>query len=123
MSVFVRRLIACLLIAFVPLQVTAASRLALCADMAPAQQSIAHPGPCAHMDSMAPEKITDISSSPSHHGNCWLGAICLAGLTLLPMPVVHAQLSIERNPPLYLAHATFFHSVVLDTPLRPPATL
>jgi len=33
MSLTVRRLIACLLIAFVPLQATAASRLALCVEM------------------------------------------------------------------------------------------
>jgi hypothetical protein len=124
MSVFVRRLVACLLIAFVPLQVTAASRLALCADMiAVPQESAVDSKPCAHMDAMTAEKTAPTLSSPNQHGNCWLGSICLAGLVLPPMPVVHTNFSIERNPPVYPAQIAIFHSIVLDSPLRPPATL
>jgi len=119
MSLIVRRLIACLLIAFVPLQATAASRMALCAEMGSASSVV----PCAHMDSMTTKEISDAPSSSHHNGGCWLGSICLAGLTLPPMPVSHVGINIERNTQTYFAQASFFHSIVPETPLRPPATL
>jgi len=134
MSLIVRRLIACMLIAFVPLQATAASRLALCAEMGAMRLEVTQLenapsfAPCAHMDSMTTNAMTanempDAPSASHHNGACWLGSICLAGLTLPPMPVSHVGINIERNTQTYFAQASFFHSIVPETPLRPPTTL
>jgi len=127
MSLTVRRLIACLLIAFVPLQVIAASGMALCAEMGsmqtPQAESAGSSAPCAHMDSMTKQHAAEVSPSSHHRGGCWLGSICLAGLSLPPMPVAHPGINIERNTQTYLAQTDFFLSIIPDTPLRPPTTL
>lgn len=128
MSIVLRRLVACLLIAFVPLQVTAASRLALCADIGAAKflqaksTAVVHE-PCGQMASMPAQDMTDIASASHLQEGCWLGSICLAGLTMPPMPSAHASINLERHSQAYRAYVNFFHSIVSDNPLRPPASV
>lgn len=120
----IRQCIAYLLIALLPLQAAAASRLALCAEMGMTHmtpQSMVGGEPCAHMDAMPPSP-TD-KSATSNTGHCWLGSTCLGGLMILAVPATYAGVHIERNSPLYLPHTTLYHSIISESPLRPPATL
>jgi hypothetical protein len=125
LSPILRQCVAYLLIALLPLQAAAASRLALCAELANsnhgATTTMAH---CAEM--AQPAGSPDQASKMSHPGiakGCWLGTICLASLGAYALPVQHelppAVASAQIYPPL-TAH---YLSIVLDDPQRPPSAL
>lgn len=117
----IRQCIAYLLITLLPLQATAASPLALCAELTAVQLAGLKPAmPCKQMSSMAHSPSPDTST---HTGACWLGSICLAGHFLMPIPVAFAGMDVERYSPSYLPEFTFYRSIVSDNPLRPPAIL
>ena len=118
-----RQCIAYMLIALLPLQAAAASGLALCAEMSPAQMhSMQASERCAQMKSMPVTSSTDKSSTP-HTAHCWLGTTCLAGMMLLAVPATYAGMHFERNTPFYLPQTTLYHSIISESPLRPPTTL
>jgi hypothetical protein len=145
----VRQCIAYLLIALLPLQAAAASRLALCAEMNAAEMGPApHSGissdttsgaafipadatpmqfmgkseHCAQMGSMPAPASTD-KSSTSHTSGCWLGSMCLAGMMALALPSTYASVPFERDTPHHIPQTTLYRSIISKSPLRPPTTL
>lgn len=131
----VRQCIAYLLIALLPLQAAAASRLALCAEMSSAEMgaasfnssaapmhSMERTEHCKQMVSMPAPTSTD-KSATSHTSACWLGSMCLAGLMVLAVPSTYTGVQFERDVPRYLPQTTHYRSIISESPLRPPTTL
>lgn len=127
----IRQCIAYLLIALLPLQAAAASRLALCAQMS---ETIVRAAPphvehCAQMGSMPAQSIDKTAkpstdkSPASQPSACWFGSMCIAGLMLMAVPASYADVHIARDTPLYFSLPTFYRSIISDNPLRPPATI
>ena len=126
MSSAVRQYLAYLLIALLPLQAVAASRLAVCAELmeGPPQSTVA----MEHCEQMAdmplPQSELDTSTSHPHQSpGCWLGSICLVGALAFALPMKQQSTAVERVTPLYLSAIGHYRSVVLDSPQRPPTTL
>ena len=126
MSSAIRQYLAYLLIALLPLQAVAASRLAVCAElMEGPPQSAPTMEHCEQMADMPlPQSEPDTSISHPHQTpGCWLGSICLVGSVAFALPMKHQSTAMERETPLYLSAIGHYRSVILDSPQRPPTTL
>lgn len=132
MSRRLRRCIIYLLIALLPLQATAATRLALCAGMdATVSMEAITPTKdapmehCERMDMSKHSAADEISKSATPHKGmgCWLGSTCVASMLLLALPMDHAVAHVERRVPTHSPLTSNYHSVVAEGPQRPPATL
>lgn len=123
-SLLLRHCVAYLLLALLPLQALAASRLALCAEITNSSHTAAESmKDCAQMAQSSGPKADD--SAPPSHGDksCWLGSICLASVIAFAMPISHHVIPVERAAPVYFSATTNYRSVILDNLQRPPATL
>lgn len=129
----VRRCIAYLLIALLPLQAAAAGRFALCVAMKapPAEstniQSMDHCAPMSALQSQRSARASSASSHPvspsSPHDGCWLGSMCLAGLVPLALPAAYVGVDVERHGSIYPSPTARYLSFISESPLRPPAVL
>jgi hypothetical protein len=124
-SSFFRQCIAYLLVALLPLQAAAASRLMLCAEMPHAPQvAAAARDHCAQMANAAGMQQPPDSAPHSHDSkSCWLGSICVASVTAFAMPVSGQCLSISSTTPVYPSVMASYRSIIPESPQRPPAFL
>jgi hypothetical protein len=136
MSTRIRQCVIYLLIALLPLQATAATRLALCAEMgatvATESATATEYAPMEHCERMdmpnhaATDTALNEGSKPAaqHVGmNCWLGSTCVAAMLLLALPINHVLAHVEHIVPAHSSIASHYHSVIAEGPQRPPATL
>jgi hypothetical protein len=123
---FLQRCCIYVLIALLPLQALAISRMAACGDKTSfGQKSAATMDHCAEMAmaGMSPSSTKDSNSHAYKQTSCWLGSVCLAQIMAFAVPVKLASTTIERNAPTYPAIVTHYRSVILDDLQRPPVFL
>jgi hypothetical protein len=122
---FIRRFIASLLVLLLPLHAAAAAPLAVCAEMMPpAHAKVAMPH-CEQMADMPQASAADQATKHDRQpgGGCWLGSICVAGVSAFAMPMQPVSGQLPRGKPVYAVAASHYRSIILDTPPRPPAIL
>jgi hypothetical protein len=113
-----------MLIALLPLQAMAMSRMAACGDMTGLAHKSAVPmDNCAQMANMSPSSTKDSSSHHHKTTSCWLGSVCLANVVALAVPMKLSSPAMERSAPAYPSVVTHYRSVILDDLQRPPVIL
>lgn len=125
MNSIIRQCIVYVLIALLPLQAAAASRMALCA--ATMKSDHAATSMAAHCAQLARANSESDNPTKLHHDpkqpGCWLGSICLAGLAAIAIPVSHQSSSAESHVAVFPPLTLHYLSIDLDDPQRPPTVL
>lgn len=124
MTSFIRQCVAYFLIALLPLQAAAGSRLALCAEMKnPGHAATMAADHCAQMAAAAESgKETKTPHKPAADG-CWIGSICLASLSAMAVPIMPQAAPIKLSALPSPAATGYYQSIILDSPQRPPTFL
>jgi hypothetical protein len=122
----IRQCVIYLLIVLLPLQATAASRMASCAEMKNPDHAATtimteH---CAQLAAAAGKAGNPVDShqQPKQTG-CWLGSICLATLAVAAIPANDLPGPTKPQTAIFPALTELYRSVVLDDPQRPPTAL